>query len=154
MTSGTCSPTYLMIARIQTPTPTATVTWHRKKHLLADQPEPGAKLIIWHPKRRISRRRSRVTMRLNLAGAMELDEEHPNGNSEGELHGDQLVVAEQVTASRPVGAIQWVTSLSESLRATTSCAQSRRQLECQRHLRRNAQNRVVKTPTYRRFDVA
>ena len=37
---------------------------------------------------------------------------------------------------------EWVTSLSGSLRATTSRAQSHRPLERQRHLRRNEPDRV------------
>ena len=36
---------------------------------------------------------------------MEMEEELPDGNSDGELHGDQLLVAERVAAARPGGAI-------------------------------------------------
>ena len=41
-----------------------------------------------------------------------------------------------------VAPTEWVTSLSELLRPTTSRAQSRSPLECQRNLRRNVQDRV------------
>ena len=41
-----------------------------KEHLVADQPEPGADLIIRQPEERFARRHARVTRRLKLAGAM------------------------------------------------------------------------------------
>ena len=77
-----------------------------EEHLVADQPEPGAELIIRHPEERFARRHSRVTRCLELAGAMEMDEELPDGDADGELHGDQLLVAERVAAARPGGAIR------------------------------------------------
>ena len=46
-----------------------------EEHLVADQPEPGAELIILHREERFARRRARVTRRLELAGAMEMEEE-------------------------------------------------------------------------------
>ena len=75
-----------------------------EKHLIADQPEPGAELIIWHPEERFVRRHARVTKRLTLAGAMEMEEELPDGDANGELHGDHLLMAERVASSRPGGA--------------------------------------------------
>ena len=35
-----------------------------------------------------------------------MEDELPDGDADGELHGDQLLVAEQVAAARPGGAIQ------------------------------------------------
>ena len=45
-----------------------------EEHLMADQPEPGAELIIRHPEERFARRHARVTKRLELAGAMEMED--------------------------------------------------------------------------------
>ena len=59
-----------------------------EEHLMADQPEPGAELIIQHPEERFARRHVRVTRRLELAGAMEIEEELPDNDADGELHGD------------------------------------------------------------------
>ena len=111
---------------------------------MADQPEPGAKLIIRHREERFVWRRARVTRRLELACAMEMvdEEELPDCDADGELHGDQLLVAERVAADDRLSPSEWVTSLSGSLRATTSRTQSRRPFECQRHLRRNAPDQV------------
>ena len=77
-----------------------------KEHLIADQPEPGAELIIRHLEERFARRHARVTRRLELAGAMDMQEELTYGDANGELHGEQLLVAEQVAAARPGGAIR------------------------------------------------
>ena len=41
-----------------------------KEQQVANQPEPGAELIIRHPEERLARRHARVTRRLKLAGAM------------------------------------------------------------------------------------
>ena len=68
---------------------------------MADQPEPGAELIIRHPEERFDRRHARVTKRLDLAGAMEMEEELPDGDVDGELYGDQLLIAERVASARP-----------------------------------------------------
>ena len=73
---------------------------------MADQPEPGAELIIRHPEERFTLRHARVTRRLELAGAMEMEDELPYVNADGELHGDQLLMAERVAAARPGGAIR------------------------------------------------
>ena len=35
-----------------------------------------------------------------------MEEELPDGDADGELHGDQLIVAERVAAARPGGAIR------------------------------------------------
>ena len=78
-----------------------------EEHLVADQPEPGAELIIRQREERFAHRRARVTRRLKLAGAMDMEEEElPDGNSDGELHGDQLLVGERMAAARPGGAIR------------------------------------------------
>ena len=78
-----------------------------EKHLVADQPKPGAELIIRIPKERFARRHVRVTRRLELAVAMYMEDELPVGDSDGELlHGDQLLVAERVAVARPYSAIR------------------------------------------------
>ena len=77
-----------------------------EEYLIADQPEPGAELIIRHPEERFARRQARVTRRLKLVGAMEMEEELPDGDADGELHGDQLLMAERVAAARPGGVIR------------------------------------------------
>ena len=77
-----------------------------EEHLVVDQPEPGAKLIIRHPLERFHRRHARVTERLKLAGAMEMEEELPDGDADGELYGNQFLSAEQMAAARPGGAIR------------------------------------------------
>ena len=73
---------------------------------MADQPEPGAELIIRHPDKRFARRHARVTRRFKRAGAMEMEEKLPDGDADGELHGDQLLMAERVAAAQPAGAIR------------------------------------------------
>ena len=77
-----------------------------EKHLVADLPEPGAQLIIRLTEERFARRQARFTKRLELASAMEMEEELLDGDADGELHGDQLLMAEQVAAARPGGAIR------------------------------------------------
>ena len=93
------------------PNPNTHAYGHRdlaaEEHLVGDQPEPGAELIIRHREERFARRRARVTRRLELAGAMEMEEEElPEGDADSELHGNQLLVAERVAAARPGGAIR------------------------------------------------
>ena len=57
--------------------------------------------------KRFARRRARVPRRLELAGAIEMEEEElPDGDADGELCGDKLLVAERVAAVRPGGAIR------------------------------------------------
>ena len=91
------------------PNPNTHAYGHRdlaaEKHLVADQPEPGEELIIRHPEERFARRHARVTKSLELACAMGMGEELPNGDADGELHGDQLIMAEQIAAARPGGVI-------------------------------------------------
>ena len=58
---------------------------------MADQPEPGAELIIRHSEERFARRHARVTRRFQLVGAMDMEEELPDGDADGELHGHQLL---------------------------------------------------------------
>ena len=67
-----------------------------EEHLVADQPESGAELIIRDPDERFARRHARVTRRLELADAMEMEKELLYGDAIGELHGDQLVMAERM----------------------------------------------------------
>ena len=93
-----------MDAQIQTPHAYGHCDMAAEEHLDADKPEPGAELIIRHPEERFARRHARVTRRLELAGAMGMDEELLDGDADGELHCDLLIVAERVTAARPGGA--------------------------------------------------
>ena len=92
------------------PSPNTHAYGHRdlaaEEHLVADQPEPGAELIIRQPEKRFTRRHARVTERLKLANALDMEEELPDGDADGELYGDQLLVAERVAAARPGGAIR------------------------------------------------
>ena len=59
------------------PNPNTHAYGHRdlaaEEHLVADQPEPGAELIIRHPEERFARRHARITRRLELAGAIEME---------------------------------------------------------------------------------
>ena len=48
------------------------------------------------------------------------EEELPDGDADGELHGDQLLVAERAAAARPGGAIRMGDVIDGSLRARTS----------------------------------
>ena len=77
-----------------------------EEHLIADQPEPGAEIIIRHPDESFTRRHARVIRRLELAGALDMENKLPDGDADGELHGDQLLVAQRVAAARPDGAIR------------------------------------------------
>ena len=77
-----------------------------EEHLVANQPEPGAELIIRHPEKRFTRKHARVTWRLKLAGAFDMKEELPDGDADGVLHGDELLLAEPVGTARPGGAIR------------------------------------------------
>ena len=74
--------------------------------LMAHKPEPCAELIIRHSEKQFNRRHARVTRRLKLAGAMEMEKELPYGDADGETHGDQLLMAERVAVARLGGAIQ------------------------------------------------
>ena len=73
---------------------------------MADQPEPCAELIIRPLEERYARRHARVTRRLELAGTMEMEEKLPDGNADGELHFDQLLMAKRDAAARTGGAIR------------------------------------------------
>ena len=75
------------------------------EHLMADLLKPGAELIIRHPKERFARRHARVNRHRKLANAMDIGEELPDYYANGELHGDGLIMAKQVAAARPGGAI-------------------------------------------------
>ena len=59
-----------------------------EEHLVAYLPEPNAELKIRHPEERFARRRARVTRRLELASAMEMEKELDDGDADGELRGD------------------------------------------------------------------
>ena len=60
------------------------------KHLVADQPEPGAELIIRHFEKQFIRRHARMTRRFELAGTIKMEEELFNVDAAVELNGDQL----------------------------------------------------------------
>ena len=77
-----------------------------EEHLVAVQPEPGVELIILHSEERFSLRHDRVTRRLNIAGSMEMEEKLTDGDVDGELHGDQLLMAQRVAQALPGGAIR------------------------------------------------
>ena len=70
------------------PNPSIHAYGHRdlaaQEHLVADQSEPGAELIIRHPEERFACRHARVTRCLELAGAIEMEEELPDGDADGE----------------------------------------------------------------------
>ena len=76
------------------------------EHLVADHPEPSSELIIRHSEERFARKHARVIIRLELAGQMDMEEELPDGDADGELHGDQLLVAKRVAVTQPGGAIR------------------------------------------------
>ena len=76
-----------------------------EEHLVADQPEPGAEIIIRHSEERFNRKNARFTRRFKLAGAMEIEKELPDCDADGEIHGDQLLMAERVAAARLGGVI-------------------------------------------------
>ena len=59
-----------------------------EEHLVADQPEPCAELIIRHSEERFDRRHARLTKRLKIAGAIDMEVELPDGVAYGELDGD------------------------------------------------------------------
>ena len=77
-----------------------------EEHLMADQPKPGAKLIIRHPEERLAQRHSRVTKRLKLAISMEMEEKLLDGDADGKLHDNQLLMAERMASARPGCAIR------------------------------------------------
>ena len=90
------------------PNPNTHAYGHRdlatKEHLVADQQELNAELLIRHPEKRYARRHARMIRRLELAKAMEMEKEQPDGD--GELNGDQLLMAKRVAAARHGGAIR------------------------------------------------
>ena len=51
-----------------------------EEHLVTDQPEPGTELIIKPREERFARRHACVTKRIDLAGAIEMEEELPDGD--------------------------------------------------------------------------
>ena len=77
-----------------------------EKHLVADQLKPGAKLIIRHRTKRFARIHARVTRRLEFAGKMEILKKLLNGDADGKLLNEQLLIIEQMAAARPNGAFQ------------------------------------------------
>ena len=77
-----------------------------EEHLVADQPEPGAEVIIWHPDERFNRSQARVTRRFKLAGSMEMDRKLPDCDADGRLHVDEHLMAERLASARPGGPIR------------------------------------------------
>ena len=75
-------------------------------NLVADHPQTKTKLVIRHVEKRFKSRHACVTKRLELAGAMDMEEELPYGYADGYLHGEALLIAERVAAARPGGAIR------------------------------------------------
>ena len=96
-----------------------------EEHLMADQPEPGGELINRHPEERFAQRHARVKRRLELAGEMEIEEKLPDGDADGELNGEQLLIAERVAAARPSGAIRMGEVIERIIAATISSGLSR-----------------------------
>ena len=74
------------------PNPNTHAYGHRdlgaEEHLVADQPENGAELIIRHPEERFARQHACVTRRLEVAGAMDMEVDLTDRDADGELHGD------------------------------------------------------------------
>ena len=128
-TSVTCLP--ICYGR---PNPNTHAYSHRdlvtEEHLVADQPKPGAELIIRHPEERFVRRQDRVTKFLELAGAMKMEKELLDNDADDELNGDLLLISERVAAALPGNANRWVTWSSVSLPAIISSGLSCRPLEC------------------------
>ena len=73
--------------------------------MVADHPELGSKLIIRHTDKRFKRRQARVTKRLKLVNAIKMDDELSDGDADGELHGNQLLVAKRIAAAQPSCAV-------------------------------------------------
>ena len=59
-----------------------------------------------HVEERFTWRHARVTRRFELADALDMEEKLPEGDADGELYEDQLLVTERVAAARPDGAIR------------------------------------------------
>ena len=114
-----------------------------EEHLVADQSEPGEKLIIQHSLDRFARSHARMTRRLELAGTMEMKQELPDGNAKGELHGDQLLMAKQVDAARHGYVIRMVDLIERIIARDKLERILSPPLECQRHSRRNAPGRFT-----------
>ena len=77
-----------------------------KENLVADQPEHGAELIIRYSEKRFARRHDRVTWRIELACEIQIEEELSDGDADGELNGDQLLMVERIAAARLGGSIR------------------------------------------------
>ena len=73
---------------------------------MSDLSKPGAKLIIRHSETRFACKSGCVTNRFERAGEMKIEDKLPDNDADGELHGDQLLMAERVIASRFGGAIR------------------------------------------------
>ena len=99
-------------------------------------------LIIRHREERFTRKHARVTKRLERAIVMDMDEELPDGDVDGELHGDQLLITKRVAAARLGGAIR----MGEIIERIIACDNLERPVSrrfgCQRHISRNAQGRL------------
>ena len=69
------------------------------EHLVADQQQPVAELIINHREERFTHKHALVTRCFERAGVINKDEELYDGYADDELYGDQLLVAERVAAA-------------------------------------------------------
>ena len=100
-----------------------------KEHLVADQPNSGAKLKIRHLKKQIAMKHARVTRRLILSGAINMKEELPEAVVDGKLTGNQIRMLKRVAAARPrVALFKWVRLSSGALSAKTLSNKSHRTL--------------------------
>ena len=77
-----------------------------EEHLVADQPKPGADLIVQNREERFTTKHARVTRRIKLAGAINMEETLPDGDADGELNFDRFLMAKQLSAARLGGAIR------------------------------------------------
>ena len=92
------------------PNPNINAYCHRdlaaNNHIMADQPEPDATLIIRNPEDRLAWRHALVSRRLKLAAAIKMEQKLPDGDADCQLNGHQLLVAERVTFARQNSAIR------------------------------------------------
>ena len=74
--------------------------------MVVDQTKPGTEHIICHFDKRFVKNHARVIQRLKLAGAVNVEEKFPDNDEDGELHTDQILMAERVTIARPCCSIK------------------------------------------------
>ena len=123
----------------------------------SEQPPAGEKMVVVvRPSRneryeaQLARKHAKV---LKKAPALRFDN-FDDGDSDGELHGNLLLVAEQAAAARPGRAIRMGDVIERIIAATTLSSLFRLPLGCQRHPCRNAPDQEDGTPTHRHFAVA